>query len=886
MIQPVNKTRRRILNSAITLLFLAALGGWVAARGASNLSSSFPTGYILFAAVVFLALFNVRKRLPFLPQLGSANLWMQAHIYVGLGTFALFAMHIGWQLPTGGLEWFLAALYLTVAGSGLYGLFITRRIPARLAMLREECIYEQIPYRRQQLATEARTLVSAAAEDAESLPRFYLNRLAPFLEQPRTLAYAVVPTTARRRQLQSELDGLDRFLTSGEKAIRKRLLEILHSKDNLDYHQVMQGRLKMWLFVAYRIDVQPVAGCHPARNSGACVCRRSDMSSTHTNASGGNFRASFYIRPDQDKVCQEHAGPSLPETDSSCCPLTNLDRVPVESPSGIPATALAEIQAAAESSGPANPHRAAGATASCRPMPSLRARRRWFTLLCTATTIGLLSASLLVPGGNQFLAPGPLCSQHARLMNSDGVGDCTACHAAGDTSAIAWLGSVFVGNRSLGPTQTELCLKCHDEQLRFGQQLAATPTAPGTPTQPGSQPTHGSSDAVHHSGWPQHPHNLAPEFLQQRTDDRADPTRLNLLASWQAAGSGNADERLACSRCHQEHQGTDHDLAALTDSQCQSCHSQVFGAFEQPASRGGHPEFVSYPQKRRSRIAFDHVTHASQHFPQQQLKFACQQCHLDDARQDAKLLAPFEQACASCHQQPLETSLTKGIELIALPMLDTNALQSAGVDIGQWPAGCDGDFDGRIPELGKLLLLADPQAAQALETLGGPRFEFIDVDPRQPAQLVAVGELVWAMKQLLADLAEDSQNTVRTRLARLSQSNEVSLPIRELASQFDNTSVPPSCRRLAARSSAGACQPAAEFKPPTRTACRQFFGKRCADNRSVSPGDPVNAVAANHTPANPGRSRFAGPQSAEPAGGAIENRFFWPRCVVADSGQV
>ena len=72
-----------------------------------------------------------------------------------------------------------------------------------------------------------------------------------------------------------------------------------------------------------------------------------------------------------------------------------------------------------------------------------------------------------------------------------------------------------------------------------------------------------------------------------------------------------------------------------------------------------------------------------------------------------------------------------GVPMFALPTLDVEALKQAGHDIGPWPEAATGDFDGRLPPAMKLLLAADPAAAQAIAKLGAG-FEFQDVDPDDP----------------------------------------------------------------------------------------------------------------------------------------------------------
>jgi hypothetical protein len=86
------------------------------------------SGWSLILTIVFLAAYNVRKKLPFLP-LAASSTWLQFHIYVGWFTFFLFIFHIDFRMPNGILESMLAWLYLFVAVSGVVGLWISRLYP-------------------------------------------------------------------------------------------------------------------------------------------------------------------------------------------------------------------------------------------------------------------------------------------------------------------------------------------------------------------------------------------------------------------------------------------------------------------------------------------------------------------------------------------------------------------------------------------------------------------------------------------------------------------------------------------------------------------------------------------------------------------------------------
>ncbi len=211
--------------------------------------SNYFTGYLLLACTLFLSAFNLRKKVTFLPSVGSAAAWMQAHIWVGLSTFVLFGLHIAWRVPSGLFESLLAFLYLLVAGSGVYGLFITRLLPKRLTNVGQEFVFERIPVLRTQVAYEAKQTAMGSLAASDVIGRFYLQRLLPYFEKPRRVGYLLFPSSRLKRQLIHELQELQRYLSSDQRRIGQKLSEFVQRKDDLDYHHAMQGRLKLWLFV-------------------------------------------------------------------------------------------------------------------------------------------------------------------------------------------------------------------------------------------------------------------------------------------------------------------------------------------------------------------------------------------------------------------------------------------------------------------------------------------------------------------------------------------------------------------------------------------------------------------------------------------------------------
>ncbi len=242
--------RRRVRNLGLTAMAVGAIWLWTRAQERSLGSSAFTTGYLLLAAVLFLAVYNLRKKVPFLP-LGSSASWLQWHIYVAIGSMGVFALHAGIPWPAGILNSALAACYLATIVSGIVGLYLTRSIPRQLARVGSEVIYERIPFLRTQLRTTAGAAVleAVATGGTTTLADFYIARLFDFFHRPRGMRYFLRPTSARRRSLMQELTAVRRYLSDHEQATCEKLFALLRRKDDLDFHEARQRLLKSWLLI-------------------------------------------------------------------------------------------------------------------------------------------------------------------------------------------------------------------------------------------------------------------------------------------------------------------------------------------------------------------------------------------------------------------------------------------------------------------------------------------------------------------------------------------------------------------------------------------------------------------------------------------------------------
>jgi len=352
----------------------------------------------------------------------------------------------------------------------------------------------------------------------------------------------------------------------------------------------------------------------------------------------------------------------------------------------------------------------------CSPLRSLRARRGRFVVGCCLVVLGALCVLLSADWRNEVLAPGKLSVHHAQILNrGDKTDRCASCHAAGSQSFGQWMQHAVDENLA-NPSQTNLCLECHAKQIPREWATAA--------------------------------HNVAPDMLQ--------------LTNAQATTSDRKVDPLqsfACATCHREHHGTEYDLTKMSDNACQACHKEQYHSFAD-----GHPEFEKWPANRRTRIAFDHAAHQAKHFPKEKQEFACAACHQQAVDGDFQRTLDYEATCAKCHDRDMQVSWEKGIPLLSLPMLEIAAFEDAGLDVGTWPEDASDEFDGALPPLAKLLLLADPNADAALKTLGVD-FDFFDVDPTDDELLQAAADIVQATKKLLSELATSGHTAISARVS-------------------------------------------------------------------------------------------------------------------------
>lgn len=209
------------------------------------------SGLALFGLLVFLALFNTRKKIPFLPLL-RASIWLKGHQYLGYLSIVLFLVHVDFRVPNGILESILAIVFGIVAISGVVGLVLSRQLPKAMTRAGETVLFERIPRHREEIRENVRKLILDAETSCRSstLSEFYFTHMRLYLEErPGILRTFGMEKRGTSHRLLKELDSCIRYLSEEEKIIALELREWIATRENLDFQESSQRILKGWLFI-------------------------------------------------------------------------------------------------------------------------------------------------------------------------------------------------------------------------------------------------------------------------------------------------------------------------------------------------------------------------------------------------------------------------------------------------------------------------------------------------------------------------------------------------------------------------------------------------------------------------------------------------------------
>jgi hypothetical protein len=212
--------------------------------------SSIISGWALFAILVSLALYNLRKRLPFLP-LASSSRWFLFHTVGGFLAVSLFWLHTGISWPAGFYNQVLALIFYAVSLSGVIGLIIEKVYPRFLTQSGDEYIYERIPSHIAEIRKKAEDLVIECTEKtgSDTLAQHYMDTLHWFFQRPRFFMNHVLRGQGAQIWVQQQCSLLERYLNVQEQTYLNQIFALADTKRKIDLHYSVQTLLKGWLLV-------------------------------------------------------------------------------------------------------------------------------------------------------------------------------------------------------------------------------------------------------------------------------------------------------------------------------------------------------------------------------------------------------------------------------------------------------------------------------------------------------------------------------------------------------------------------------------------------------------------------------------------------------------
>ena len=440
------------------------------------------------------------------------------------------------------------------------------------------------------------------------------------------------------------------------------------------------------------------------------------------------FRQTPYDRPNQKWVCGRECqgdpcgfGPDL----AGRCTVTYECKPVLQGNRWMCNRARAGTDLKACEPGPTPEGRCCRRLPRCNPVLSLRAKRGLVVLCVSALALGGLLLLMTNQVGSRFVTPGELSHAHSSAESR-----CQDCHTAGAGLAVDWLHAMKMD--TVAPESSK-CIACHP----MGEQ-------------------------------PLNPHSLPlAELGEIRKRVLADhgntgrqvPTGLR-LAALGFLPNQLREGPVRCAACHVEHQGKEHDLKQLGNTQCQVCHSVQFSDFAH-----GHPGFGDYPFTRPTRIVFDHERHLKLHFKEGAYeKIApqdCLSCHVLDDRGEMAVTRGYERSCAGCHAKEFSGNDENGpaIAFLRVPLMDVEGFDGEGIAVGEWPDDWD-SLETTLTPFTQLLLAADSKMSGLVTKLGANDLDILDDDAFADG-----GKLAWALKELLHELAAGGVQSLRKRIA-------------------------------------------------------------------------------------------------------------------------
>ena len=243
-----NLVIRLCVPSLLSLIVFLGVYYWQSYAALSLRSPQEITGWSLVCVIVFLMMFNLRKKLQAF-NLGIVKIWFALHVAFGLLAVAFFVLHTGSIWPQGLYEQLLALAFWAVSLSGIVGVFITVTFPRRLTDTGFEIIYEKIPEEIYNLKNEAEKAVTDCAKDSgeQTLVDHYNQTLVWFFRKPRFYWSVLFGGQASKAWVNRHFEPVERYLSNVEITYLESLKQLAERKCLVDEHYARQDIMKKWL---------------------------------------------------------------------------------------------------------------------------------------------------------------------------------------------------------------------------------------------------------------------------------------------------------------------------------------------------------------------------------------------------------------------------------------------------------------------------------------------------------------------------------------------------------------------------------------------------------------------------------------------------------------
>jgi len=196
--------------------------------------------------LIVVAAWGVRRRTMRIRSTGSAQNWVQLHVYGGFLFLLLVLMHDGFRLPHGSLTGWLLLLSVWVTLSGLLGVFLQKWVPKMLTSgVSIEVLYERVPELVEAVRVKSEELVAGAPD---AIQDFYARNIARTLRAPKSRWVYYVDVTGGIQSQTKQFEYLRRLLTPEDQQKLDQLEKYYKTKLELDAHYTLQKSLRWWLY--------------------------------------------------------------------------------------------------------------------------------------------------------------------------------------------------------------------------------------------------------------------------------------------------------------------------------------------------------------------------------------------------------------------------------------------------------------------------------------------------------------------------------------------------------------------------------------------------------------------------------------------------------------